>query len=275
MIEKTLIIKFFYLVLLEGALFFVYTYGVMAVYRMNMLSLRLQLALIYEMLNVCVGRLLALLAIANVFLNDDLASLYIFFGLELLSALYVLKLAFWPGTQLILCGVYMLLIMAQIAFVIVHYDKIIRRALWRTYKIIGSDPTLQCAYNVRMTMIAVRLAFYVVLFERFDVFVLGLIYHPTPYGTLSPYFYILPLCDACICFYESHEVRVNKIISLALIVAIDMYFVYTIIRHAIQTHSLDDFTYLVLNLVLGLVYLIYSSLDFFYYGSGLRQRSEE
>lgn len=113
-----------------------------------------------------------------------------------------------------------------------------------------------------------RFLFYVYLVVRFWAFI--------TYNNLEgiehvvPYFYIVAVLDALFCFYEAREMVLCKLASLVLIVVMITYlsivFVWFIRQFDQSVESI-----LVLDIARASVYLVFSLIDFTYYGTGLKE----
>lgn len=270
MIDTVLIIKYIYLSILETGFFLLYASDTLENYAESPIEERL--TLLYSETTFSITRTLAYIAVCNLIINDNLESLYIFFGLKITLIIFTIFEIGLPGVRIFFLF-YMITILLQLSFIIFYYDKIIRTALWKSYKTLGSNPTLQSAYNVRTTMRAARFLFYMYLMARFVVFVLGVGYSSTANRHISPYFYIIPLVESCFCYYEVNESKTLKVISLMMIMWMVVELVFDVIDR-VQNFSKIAVSTIFLDLLRAIVYLCCSCLDFYYYGAGLKEYFE-
>lgn len=150
--ERSLIIKYLCLSAAETGLYVYYAHDTLNYYYKKRLRTSI-LDILFSELSFSATRVLCLVAICDTIINNSLESFYIFIGLKLTIFALILTEIPLPRHFRYAFIYYLIPLIAQIAFVVVHYDGIIRGALWKYYKTVGSSPTLQNAYNVSRILI--------------------------------------------------------------------------------------------------------------------------
>lgn len=150
--ERSLVIKYLCLSAVETGLYVYYAHDTLNYYYKKQLRTPI-LDILFSELNFSATRVLCFVAICDTILNNSLESFYIFIGLKLTIFALIFSEIPFPYHIRYTFIYYLIPLIAQIVFVVVHYDNIIRGALWKYYRVVGSSPTLQNAYNVSQILI--------------------------------------------------------------------------------------------------------------------------
>lgn len=149
-VQKSLLFQYLVLHVAETGLYVYYAHDILKYYY-SQHSTGLILNIYFSELSFASTRVLCILALGNTVLNDSLESFYVFLGLKLIIfILLILEIPLHHFKYVFL--IYMVPLVAQVVFVVVNYDTIIRNALWKYYKSVGSSPTVQNAHNVSQSL---------------------------------------------------------------------------------------------------------------------------
>lgn len=145
-VQKSLVIQYLALSAAEMGLYVYYTYDIIKHYHEQYPGMAINI--LFGELCISVTRVLCVLALFNTILNDSFESFYVFIGLKLsIVVLLLIDIPLSHSFRYVFIF-YLVPLVAQIVFVVVNYDVIIRNALWKYYRSVGSSPTLQNAHNV-------------------------------------------------------------------------------------------------------------------------------